>query len=80
MCLLASFILQFRTQGGLYDFQSVPVIFTAFAAAFLGSLIAPILSGGVNRMLSVDEIQLPGLLPGNNNRIRMDVPRFWNEV
>merc|ERR1712037_587904 len=57
-----------QTQGGLYDFQSVPVIFTAFAAAFLGSLIAPLLSDGVTRMLNVDEVQLAGLLPGNTKR------------
>ena len=68
----------FRSPGGLYDFQSVPVLLTAFAAAFLGSLIAPILTGGVSRILSVDEVQLPAL-PGSE-RIRVDVPRFWNDV
>lgn len=69
----------FRDQNlPLYDFKSVPVIITAFAAAFLGSLIAPLLSDGVTRMLNVDEVQLPNL-PGTQ-RIRVDVPRFWNEV
>ena len=70
------FSLLFRSQG--LDFQSLPVIFTAFAAAFLGSLVAPLLSDGLTRILSVDEVQIPAL-PGTT-RIRMDVPRFWNEI
>ena len=51
-------------------------MFTAFAAAFLGSLIAPLLTDSVTRMLRVDEVQLPNL-PGSE-RIRVEVPRFWN--
>jgi len=58
---------------GGYDFTSLPVLMTAFAAAFLGTVIAPFLSGGVSSLLQVDEVQLPGL--GKEN-LRMEVPRL----
>jgi len=67
------------TTGNGYDFTSIPVLVTAFAAAFLGSLVAPLLGGGVNNMLRVDEVQLPGIGNIGTNNLRMEVPRFlWD--
>ena len=50
------------------------MLLTAFAAAFLGSVLAPLLSGPVNTLLDVDEVRVPGV--GN-----IEVPRLlWSSL
>ena len=62
------------TASGGYDYTSLPVLITAFAAAFLGSVLAPLLSGPVNTLLDVDEVRVPGV--GN-----IEVPRLlWSSL
>merc|ERR1712123_172685 len=40
---------------------SLSVVFTAFAAAFLGSLVAPLLTSGLNRMIGTVEFTVPDI-------------------
>ena len=46
---------------GTYDFTSLPVLLTVFAATILGSMIAPLLTFPVTSLRDIDEVQLPGL-------------------
>ena len=41
--------------------DSLPMILTAFAAAFLGSLVAPLLTSGILQMVGTDEFRVPDL-------------------
>jgi len=45
----------------LTNLSSLPMILTAFAAAFLGSLVAPLLTSGVMQMMGTDEFRVPGI-------------------
>ena len=40
---------------------SLSVVFTAFVAAFLGSLVAPLLTSGLNRMIGTVELTVPDI-------------------
>ena len=46
---------------GVSSLTSLPMILTAFAAAFLGSLVAPFLTSGVLRMMGTDEFKVPSI-------------------
>ena len=52
--------IQLHPRSGT-DLTSLPMILTAFAAAFLGSLVAPILTSGLVRMLNTDEFKVPDI-------------------
>ena len=41
---------------------SMPMILTAFAAAFLGSLVAPLLASGVMQIIGTDEFRGPNIV------------------
>eukprot|EP00090_Calanus_glacialis_P006418 TRINITY_DN15003_c0_g1_i1.p1 TRINITY_DN15003_c0_g1~~TRINITY_DN15003_c0_g1_i1.p1 ORF type:complete len:168 (-),score=32.17 TRINITY_DN15003_c0_g1_i1:69-572(-) len=59
--------LQSYSQQSIIERQSVtslasmPMILTAFAAAFLGSLVAPFFTSGVMQMIGTDEFRVPDI-------------------
>ena len=63
--------------GPGYDYTSVPVLMTAFAAAFLGSIVSSLLSGDVasrvSTLLKVDELHVPVV---GTDGVKVEVPRF----
>ena len=55
------FLSSVTAMTGTYDFTSLPVLLTVFAATILGSMIAPLLTFPVTSLRDIDEVQLPGL-------------------
>ena len=61
MILIYLFLSSVTAMTGTYDFTSLPVLLTVFAATILGSMIAPLLAFPVTSLRDIDEVQLPGL-------------------
>ena len=59
--VMPMFFSSVTAMTGTYDFTSLPVLLTVFAATILGSMIAPLLAFPVTSLRDIDEVQLPGL-------------------
>ena len=51
----------FIDRQSVTSLTSIPMIATAFFAAFLGSLVAPLLTSGVMQMIGTDEFRVPDI-------------------